>query len=161
MTDLSEGFILDHPPTAAELELLSGVCQESDDPASPYYKRVLVRPCLHIWRVLGWALLVLCIAFLAAVGVYFLSYGVLWAVLTGVGVVIATLICFAKRVLIWLVKVYQKLAPAKVRNRCRFEPSCSQYMILALEKYGFWKGLRKGLGRIHRCKPPHGGHDEP
>ncbi|WP_406694829.1 membrane protein insertion efficiency factor YidD [Singulisphaera sp. Ch08] len=45
---------------------------------------------------------------------------------------------------------------------CRFEPSCSCYMIEALRKYGLITGVRKGLGRILRCHPWHpGGYDPP
>ena len=45
---------------------------------------------------------------------------------------------------------------------CRFEPSCSRYMIGALRKYGLIRGLWKGLGRLLRCHPWHpGGYDPP
>lgn len=45
---------------------------------------------------------------------------------------------------------------------CRFEPSCSQYMIEALRKYGPLGGLRRGCARILRCHPWHpGGYDPP
>ena len=45
---------------------------------------------------------------------------------------------------------------------CRFEPSCSRYMIGALRKYGLFKGLAKGIGRLCRCHPWHpGGYDPP
>ncbi len=36
---------------------------------------------------------------------------------------------------------------------CRFEPSCSNYAILALKKYGFTRGFVKTMGRIFRCNP--------
>ena len=45
---------------------------------------------------------------------------------------------------------------------CRFEPSCSRYMIEALRKYGLLKGLRKGTRRFLQCHPWHpGGYDPP
>lgn len=45
---------------------------------------------------------------------------------------------------------------------CRFEPSCSRYMIGALRKYGPIKGLLRGIARIGRCHPWHpGGYDPP
>ncbi|MBQ4067291.1 MAG: membrane protein insertion efficiency factor YidD [Clostridia bacterium] len=59
------------------------------------------------------------------------------------------------------VKIYQRYAPAAIRNRCRFEPSCSEYMILSLEKYGLFKGLKKGFNRMHRCNANDGGYDYP
>ena len=151
----------DHPPTAAELTRL--VCQhhDCDDPASPDYVRVLVRPHLHIGIALLWTSLVIAISALAGFGAHLLWHHTLLSILCGVCVTLLALVCFAKRVAIWLVKVYQRFAPDKIRNRCRFEPSCSQYMILALEKYGFLKGLCKGIARLRRCKPPHGGFDNP
>jgi uncharacterized protein len=44
---------------------------------------------------------------------------------------------------------------------CRFDPSCSQYMIGALRKYGLLKGLFKGIGRVLRCHPWHPGGEDP
>jgi putative membrane protein insertion efficiency factor len=45
---------------------------------------------------------------------------------------------------------------------CRFEPSCSRYMIGALQKYGLLKGLAKGISRFLRCHPWNpGGYDPP
>jgi putative membrane protein insertion efficiency factor len=45
---------------------------------------------------------------------------------------------------------------------CRFEPSCSRYMIGALRKYGLFRGLARGIGRVSRCHPWHpGGYDPP
>ncbi len=66
----------------------------------------------------------------------------------------------AKRAAIWLVHFYQKNAPVNVRMRCPFEPSCSEYMILAIKKYGVALGVIKGIGRLLRCRPP-GGIDYP
>ncbi len=36
---------------------------------------------------------------------------------------------------------------------CRFQPSCSEYLLQALESHGFVRGLRMGLVRIGRCHP--------
>jgi putative membrane protein insertion efficiency factor len=45
---------------------------------------------------------------------------------------------------------------------CRFEPSCSTYMILAIKKYGVFYGITKGIWRICRCNPyGRGGYDPP
>ncbi|MBR4863272.1 MAG: membrane protein insertion efficiency factor YidD [Oscillospiraceae bacterium] len=60
-----------------------------------------------------------------------------------------------------MVETYQAVAPAKTRERCRYEPSCSVYMLQALKKYGFLPGLKKGLKRWRSCKPPNGGIDPP
>jgi putative membrane protein insertion efficiency factor len=45
---------------------------------------------------------------------------------------------------------------------CRFTPSCSEYFILAVRKYGPLRGAWKGAGRICRCVPwQPGGYDPP
>lgn len=66
-----------------------------------------------------------------------------------------------KRLLIKSIRFYQKTAPTKVRQSCRFEPSCSEYMIAAVNKYGLIKGIAKGNNRLKRCKIPNGGVDYP
>lgn len=60
-----------------------------------------------------------------------------------------------------LILLYQYLAPVKIRNGCRFEPSCSNYAILALRKYGFLRGWKVAFNRLKRCKYPNGGEDYP
>jgi putative membrane protein insertion efficiency factor len=67
-------------------------------------------------------------------------------------------------ILTGLVRMYQwTLSPliyALFGRVCRFEPSCSQYFIDAVRKYGPWKGTLKGIWRICRCNPfCEGGHD--
>jgi len=64
------------------------------------------------------------------------------------------------RVLIIIIKGYQKIISPLLPGRCRFYPTCSQYFIDALVKYGFSRGLWKGLKRIIKCHPWHpGGYD--
>jgi len=61
-----------------------------------------------------------------------------------------------------LIFFYQKCISPILGPRCRFYPSCSQYTVLALRKYGLWKGCSKALWRILRCHPlSKGGIDEP
>lgn len=59
-----------------------------------------------------------------------------------------------------LIKVYQKyISPYKPQKSCRFYPTCSEYTLQAIEKYGF-KGLWLGLKRVSRCHPFNkGGYD--
>jgi len=59
------------------------------------------------------------------------------------------------------VLVYKAFAPIDVRRQCRFTPTCSTYMIMAVKKYGIIIGIIKGIRRILRCKPPNGGVDYP
>jgi len=65
------------------------------------------------------------------------------------------------RIIVWLILVYQKRAPKELRLACVFEPTCSEYMLKAIDKYGVWRGVNKGIGRLFRCHPPNGGKDEP
>ena len=51
-----------------------------------------------------------------------------------------------------LIEFYQKL-PLNTHNKCRFYPTCSNYAIEALEKYGFFKGWFLAIKRIIRCNP--------
>jgi putative membrane protein insertion efficiency factor len=66
-----------------------------------------------------------------------------------------------KRFAIGLVLLYKAFAPMSLRKQCRFEPSCSTYMVMAINKYGLFKGVYKGIRRITRCCPPNGGIDYP
>lgn len=75
-------------------------------------------------------------------------------------VLTAQLLLFRKLILVWLVRVYQRYAKAEIRLRCCFEPSCSEYTILAIEKYGVLYGAIKCISRFRRCKHP-GGVDYP
>ncbi|MDO5580414.1 MAG: membrane protein insertion efficiency factor YidD [Planctomycetia bacterium] len=63
---------------------------------------------------------------------------------------------------ILLVRIYQKTISPMIGPCCRFTPSCSQYYILAVQKYGFIRGSLKGIWRILRCNPfCKGGEDPP
>lgn len=56
----------------------------------------------------------------------------------------------------YLIQGYQtKISPILNKRgvRCRFYPTCSEYMILAIQKYGVIKGIIKGINRIQRCRP--------
>jgi putative membrane protein insertion efficiency factor len=67
-----------------------------------------------------------------------------------------------KKFLIQLIKVYQKAVSPFLGNNCRYYPSCSQYSIQAIEKYGVLKGILKSIWRILRCNPfSKGGVDNP
>jgi len=62
--------------------------------------------------------------------------------------------------LLLLVKVYQWVISPILPMACRFNPTCSNYMIEALKKYGLLYGFWLGLKRIARCHPWGGnGHD--
>lgn len=60
-----------------------------------------------------------------------------------------------------MIRFYQRVAPTSVRGTCRFTPTCSEYMIGAIEKYGVFRGVGRGFRRLLRCHAPNGGVDEP
>jgi len=65
-----------------------------------------------------------------------------------------------KEFLVFLVKFYRKSISPLKRPCCRFYPSCSQYALEALEKYGVLKGGFMAIKRILRCNPFNkGGYD--
>ncbi|MGL4654978.1 MAG: membrane protein insertion efficiency factor YidD [Sarcina sp.] len=66
-----------------------------------------------------------------------------------------------KKVMIAIVKFYRKyLSPMKGRATCIYLPTCSQYAIDAINKYGAFKGGFMAIKRILRCHPFHkGGYD--
>jgi len=58
-------------------------------------------------------------------------------------------LCFcSKLIVIGFVKLYQHYAPEDVRRRCLLKPTCSEYMIMAVQKYGVIKGVYKGIYRL-------------
>jgi putative membrane protein insertion efficiency factor len=66
------------------------------------------------------------------------------------------------RLLIGLVRLYQITLSPIVGRQCRFHPTCSNYFIGAVEKYGALRGAWRGIKRICRCHPWHpGGIDPP
>ena len=65
-----------------------------------------------------------------------------------------------KRLLIALVKFYRKYISPLKPPCCRYTPTCSQYGLEAIQKYGAFKGSLLALWRILRCNPfSHGGYD--
>ena len=59
------------------------------------------------------------------------------------------------------VRFYQLFIGPLIGRHCRFEPSCSNYFIQAVRKYGAIRGAGKGVLRICRCHPWHPGGDDP
>ena len=78
-----------------------------------------------------------------------------------VGFVVLFLAVFGRKAAIWCVRLYQSKASDETRLKCVFEPSCSEYMILAIRKFGLLIGSVKGVRRLLRCHPPNGGQDYP
>ncbi len=65
-----------------------------------------------------------------------------------------------KKIFIFIIKFYQKYISPMKRTRCPYTPSCSQYGLEAIEKYGVIKGGWLAVWRILRCNPfSKGGYD--
>ncbi len=139
----------------------------------PQFHRQLVRPKINFFLVALYVVLVVG----GSIGFYFGSHAlfallmqngtlaadfpcVLVSILIAVGAFLIVMFFVRKRFCIFFVKVYQRYASDEVRLRCVYTPSCSEYMILAIEKYGVIRGIHKGLKRLNRCHAP-GGIDYP
>ena len=59
-----------------------------------------------------------------------------------------------KKLIIKTIRFYQKHL-SQYTPHCLYVPSCSEYCILAIEKYGLWKGLAKAKARFDRCTAEH------
>ena len=65
-----------------------------------------------------------------------------------------------KKALILLIRGYQKFISPLFPPTCRYQPTCSNYMLQALQKHGFFLGLLMGISRLLRCHPfVKGGYD--
>ena len=62
---------------------------------------------------------------------------------------------------IYLIRIYQKLISPLLPARCIYYPTCSEYSVKALKKYGFIKGSYIGIKRILRCHPFNAGGYDP
>ncbi len=60
---------------------------------------------------------------------------------------------FAGRAIIAIVRFYQVTLSRFLGGQCRFQPTCSEYFIEAVQKKGPLRGSAKGLWRILRCHP--------
>jgi uncharacterized protein len=58
-----------------------------------------------------------------------------------------------RRILIGLIVLYRSTLGRLLGGHCRFTPSCSQYAIDAITKYGPVRGSCKAVGRVCRCHP--------
>lgn len=66
-----------------------------------------------------------------------------------------------KRPLIWLIRFYQTaISPLKRAPSCKYYPTCSNYALQAIERFGAFKGTCLAIYRVLRCNPfSRGGYD--
>ncbi|KKN30742.1 hypothetical protein LCGC14_0830930 [marine sediment metagenome] len=65
------------------------------------------------------------------------------------------------KILIGLIRGYQLIISPLMGANCRFHPTCSQYMIEAVSRFGTIRGFWLGLRRLSRCHPWHEGGLDP
>jgi uncharacterized protein len=59
-----------------------------------------------------------------------------------------------------IIRIYKYTVSPLLPPSCRFTPTCSEYAVEAISRYGFWKGSGLALKRLLRCHPfCQGGYD--
>jgi len=66
-----------------------------------------------------------------------------------------------QKVVIATLRLYKRFLSPLLPSACRFSPTCSEYMMEAVEKYGAVRGVGRGLLRLLRCHPLHAGGLDP
>lgn len=66
-----------------------------------------------------------------------------------------------KRAALALIRLYQRRLSPLLTDSCIYIPTCSQYCLEAIERYGVLRGSWLGLKRIVRCHPLHAGGYDP
>lgn len=74
--------------------------------------------------------------------------------------IISKIVTLPSKFLILLIKVYRLGISPLFPATCRFIPTCSEYGLIAIRRFGFWRGLYLTCRRIIRCRPGGGrGYD--
>lgn len=142
-------------------EIGKDLFSDEQDPRSSNYVRILKRPQISWFRIILYFLIPAIVITALIIALKHFSVSTTMTVILAITVFTVYIILTLKRAIICAVKIYQRYAPDSVRNKCRFEPSCSEYMVLAIEKYGLLKGVKKGINRLKRCNVNDGGFDYP
>jgi uncharacterized protein len=66
-----------------------------------------------------------------------------------------------QRPIVMLLRGYKRFVSPILPSACRFYPTCSEYMMDAIAKYGAARGVWMGIKRIGRCHPFHAGGYDP
>ena len=66
-----------------------------------------------------------------------------------------------KKILLYLIRGYQKFISPLFPPHCRFYPTCSEYGFQAIQKHGVLRGLWLALIRVGKCHPFHSGGYDP
>ena len=118
-------------------------------------KKTLVKPNMTYKKALKWILSLEFLSIVVSIILYILHYRfgifshlsgqskhqIIWHFYSVTSIVVYLL--FLRKMLIILIELYQHYAPEDLRRRCKCTPSCSEYAILALKKYGILMGVHK------------------
>lgn len=150
--EITEADFSDEAARAAAVQKLLDITVDDDG---------LERPHISALRVVLNIIIPLVIAAALFCALYFTLSAHRLAISLGVslGALGLYVVLRMRAILIWFIRVYQRFAPAEVRRRCVFTPTCSQYAIQALERYGVVRGVPKIISRLRRCHLPNGGED--
>jgi len=66
-----------------------------------------------------------------------------------------------RNLLLWIIQGYRLLISPLLGRACRFEPTCSQYAMEAVRRYGTLQGLGLAAVRLMKCHPFHPGGEDP
>lgn len=117
------------------------------DPRSPYYVRILERNHNILKEFVKLILSFMIISIFNIILLRILKYNLMNILIFGVLIVRYPI----KRLLILMIKTYQNYSPDHIRNRCRFEPSCSQYALKSINQFILPIALYKIGNRLYRC----------
>jgi putative component of membrane protein insertase Oxa1/YidC/SpoIIIJ protein YidD len=126
-------------------------------------KRELIRPETSIAKAFKYIMTFMCVDVIFTfttfliVRIFFIDnisiHPLMMALIVFFGSTILGLILTAKKAIVGLIKLYQHYAPERIRRKCIFKPTCSEYMIMAIEKFGLINGLYKGILRMFfKCR---------
>jgi putative membrane protein insertion efficiency factor len=62
---------------------------------------------------------------------------------------------------LWMIRGYRFMISPFLGPTCRFEPTCSQYALDAIERYGAVQGIGLTVVRLMKCHPFHPGGEDP
>lgn len=132
-----------------------------DDPRSPHYKRILTRPRIR-WFRFAVSLLGMIICAISLMTMFHIIGMLAWVryILAAIFIIVYCMI-HKEIILCETIRIYQHYAPDRIRNRCCCEPSCSNYMIMAIQKNGPIIGIFRGLRRLKKCGIEVSGIDYP
>jgi putative component of membrane protein insertase Oxa1/YidC/SpoIIIJ protein YidD len=115
-------------------------------------QRELIRPGTNILHAVCFLFFLLLVSFVISLSIKLLFEKAPY-VLVFIFVFFSIIFLLLKKIIIGSVEIYQHYMPEWVRRKCLCMPTCSEYMILAVKKYGALKGLGKGLYRLtHTCR---------